>query len=308
MTVAELIKLSLAARCPLPVYLQMSRGLWRIAKRTLFPSRISSKNRPAVSAEKLREALDRMGLAKNDSVFVHSGIGNIGIIEGGCRTVYNLLTEYIDTDKGNLLFPTFSFNYGVYDYLESNPVFDVRTAPTYMGTLTQYALKLKKGVRSISPTHSVLVIGKDAEMLTADHHKDLTSFGPNSPFQKFLRLDSPKILLIGVTSDVITLVHVVEDSMAENFPIKTYTDKVYVINCIDRNAQPLSVKTRCHTPVVSLSRNISRFDRLFREKAVICREVPVGLSSIAVLDPLKFVNLLTELAYKSKTIYGNTNF
>ncbi|MFZ0034393.1 MAG: AAC(3) family N-acetyltransferase [Sedimentisphaerales bacterium] len=308
MTVAELIRLSLAARCPLPVYLQMYHGLWRIAKRTLFPPRISSKNRPVVSAQKLTETFERMGLAKNDSVFVHSGIGNIGIIEGGCRTVYNLLTEYVDTDKGNLLFPTFSFYYGVYDYLESNPVFDVRTAPTYMGTLTQYALKLKKGTRSICPTHSVLVIGKDSEILTADHHRDPTPFGPNSPFQKFLRLDNPKILLIGVTSDAITFVHVVEDSMAENFPIKTYTDKGYVINCIDHNAQPLSVKTRCHTPVVSLSRDITRFDRLFREEGVICREAPVGLSSIAILDPLKFVNLLTELAYEGKTIYGNIHF
>ena len=307
MTIRELIRFSLAARCPVSIYFEMRRGIWRIMKRNIFPAK-NYTQRPLISIDRMRKSLNKMNLSKSDTVFVHSGIGNIGVIEGGRKAVFELLAEYVTPETGNLLFPTFPFYKGVYDYLENLKVFDVRTAPSYMGTLTQYVLEKQIGIRSISPTHPVVAVGKDAEYLSKAHHKDTTPFGSNSPFQRFLQLNNPKVLLIGVSTDAATMVHNVEDVLGDKFPIKTFMDKIYEINCIDWDGSSLKVKTGCHSPVVSLSRDITRFDGIYRrEKAITC-EVPVGLSSIAILDAKKFFEVLTNLALQGKTIYGATHF
>lgn len=306
MTVAELIRLSFSKRYPLSVYLEMRRGMWRITKRTLFRhvKLSSSKQRPRISISQLRSAFDQLAIEKTDSVFIHSGIGNIGVIEGGRRAVFEILTDYIHPEQGNILFPTYPFFPSVYDYLETNPVFDVASAPSHMGSLTQYSLKTGMGTRSIHPSHSVLAIGKDAKIFTSDHHTCTTPFSSNSPFQRFLHIDNPKVILIGVSTDSITLAHAVEDMMADTFPIPLYLDKIYSIRCIGWNKQPISVQTKSHTPVLSLARDVRRFDPLFRMTGAIRKEIPIGLSKITLIDALKFCETLTALGHQGKTIYG----
>lgn len=304
MTLTQLFKLSIEGKCPLSIYWEMRRGLFRIAKRRITSKKGSQGPRPHLSMYELRKVFDKLDLSPSDSVFIHSGLGNIGVIEGGRSGVYNLLKEYIDIKKGNLLFPTFTFHPRMFDYLESNPVFDVRTAPSFMGSLTQYALKANEGIRSLHPTHSVLVIGKDAPYLATEHHLDSTPFGPNSPYQRLLNLDSFKILLLGVTTDVITYIHAVEDIMGEEFPIRTYTNKIYDITCVDRNGNDIIVSTRCHSPVLSLARDVTRFDDVFERCGVILNEECLGLSSVFLVKGDGLCEVLIQLAKSGKTVYG----
>lgn len=297
------IKYTIEARAPLPVYWEMRKGIWKVIKKRLLKNNYKIIERPKITIDKLRYSLLKVGLRKSDTVFVHSGIGNIGIFEGGRKKIFEILLDIIDIDKGNILFPTFSFFPRMIDYLESNPIFDVRSAPSYMGSLTQYALKSGMGKRSINPTHSVLCIGKDQDWLAGEHHLCKTPFCDKSPFYRYLKLKNAKILLIGVDTDAITTIHAVEDSI--NFPINVYTSKIYNINCINWFGEKIIVETRSHNPVVSLSRNTRRFDEIFREKCFIGEE-KIGLGKITLIDAKKFFDLLVELAKSGYTVYGKT--
>jgi len=304
MTLSELVTLSLEGKYPLSIYWEMRRGFLRILKRKLTSKKSLAEKRPSVSQVELKKLFDNLELSPSDSVFVHSGLGNIGVIEGGRKAVYSLLRKYIDIKKGNLLFPTLSFYPRMFDYLESNPSFDVRTAPNYMGSLSQYALKVGEGRRSIHPTHSVLAVGKDAAFLTTEHHLDSTPFGPHSPYQRLLKLKGFKILLLGVSTDVITHIHAVEDIMGEAFPIQTYTNKNYHLLCKDWNGKDINITTRCHTPVLSLARDVTRFDKTISIAGAVLKEMALGLSSIQLLCGHAFCELLIDLSKKGRTVYG----
>jgi len=297
----EYIKYTVEAKAPLPVYWEMRRGIWKVIKKRLFKKNYKLIERPKITIDQLRKSLLKVGLCTGDTVFIHSGIGNIGIFEGGRKKLFEILLDIVDINKGNILFPTFSFFPRMIDYLESNPIFDVRSAPSYMGSLTQYALKSGIGKRSINPTHSVLCIGKDQDWLAGEHHFCKTPFCDKSPFYRYLKLKNAKILLIGVSTDVITTIHAVEDNI--DFPINVYTNKIYHIKCINWFGEEIIVETRAHNPVVSLARNISRFDEIFKKKCFIGEE-QVGLGKITFIDAKKFFNLLVELAKSGYTVYG----
>ncbi len=68
-----------------------------------------------------------------------------------------------------------------------------------------------KGVRrSIHPTHSVCAIGKQAEELLENHHKDNTPCGPNSPFHLLPKVYG-YILMLGCGLKPNTSMHAVEE-------------------------------------------------------------------------------------------------
>ncbi len=304
MTLGQFVRLSLEGGYPPSILFEMRHGLGRLLRKRLATPVAPPADRPRVTRAQIRDALSQASLSPGDAVFVHSGIGNLGVIEGGRRAVFEALLEGVDPARGTLLFPEFSFHPRMFDFLESSPVFDVRSAPSYMGSLSQYALGVAGGARSIHPTHSVLAIGREAEWLTSAHAACATPFAAESPFQRFLALERPKILLIGVSTDVVTHVHAVEDRLGSDFPITVYLRKPYRIDCLDHEGRPLRVETRCHTPVLSLAREITRFDRTLREDGILTRQIPVGAGAVASLDAKRFCASLEQHARAGRTVYG----
>ena len=266
---------------------------------------LSAKSRPRIPINDLREALLKVGVTPDSNIFVHSGIGNIGIIEGGRKKVFETLLELIDIERSNILFPVFSYTPTVLKYLKSNPVFDVKKSPSYMGSLTQYALKSGMGKRSLHPTHSVLAIGRDEEWLTNTHHLDIYPFATKSPFYKHLKLKKPRILLLGVDMESVTAIHVIEDLLKRKFPVKVYLDRVFRVRCVDYNGKTFTVKTRAHTPFIHLARKTGRFWNILRLQNAISGHVKIGLSSITLIDAKKFHEILKKYAMRGITVYGD---
>ena len=262
----------------------------------------ANKLRPKISIDEVESALDELEISRGDRLIVHSGISNIGKVEGGPAGIVNRLRERV-SGSGIVLFPTFPFETTMHRYLETSPSFDVMASVSKMGAVTDVALKSAEGMRSIHPTHPVTGFGDDAKSYLEDHHRDETPFGPGSPFWR-LADSGGKILVLGVGLKNVTEVHLPEDRLGEKFPVKVYVDKRYEVPCRDWNGVELTLITRCHDPRISRIRDCNLMeDPLLSEG--IYRKIDLGNHSIGVIDFKQMDRYMQDAALSQRfTIYG----
>ncbi len=146
-------------------------------------------------------ALAQMGIQSGDHVLLHSSYRSLGAVEGGPEAVLNAFLELIGPG-GNLMLPTFNYTSPL-----PEPCYDPALTPCRTGVLCE--LGRSKGLRSLHPTHSVAVIGPDAEELTKGHLQG-RAFGPGSPIDRMARRGG-KILLLGVGQVANSTIHVGEE-------------------------------------------------------------------------------------------------
>jgi len=151
----------------------------------------------------LSKVFSNVGLVSGDNVIVHSSFRSLGPVAGGPETVVQALLDVIGPD-GNLMLPTFN-----YSHPAPTPYYDPRETPCRTGIIPEMGRKWAEAVRSLHPTHSVAVIGPDAEELTKDHLK-VRTMGIGSPIDKLAKRDG-KILLIGVGHTTNSTIHIGEE-------------------------------------------------------------------------------------------------
>ncbi|HEX2267906.1 MAG TPA: AAC(3) family N-acetyltransferase, partial [Pyrinomonadaceae bacterium] len=94
---------------------------------------------------KIREALESYGAFKADLLLVHSSLSACGSIEGGPATVIGALRSWI-TDRAALALPTHTWSYP--DATGVAPVYDYRSTPSVVGTITNHFWRQPGVVRS----------------------------------------------------------------------------------------------------------------------------------------------------------------
>ena len=139
-------------------------------------------------------------------VIVHSSLSSFGYIDGGADTVIDVLEEIL-TEQGTLMMP--SFNHG--KPYEEGDIFDISHTKTTNGIIPETFWHRKGVLRSMNPTHSFAVWGKNAERYTA-YNKDATAMGKGSPLS-FLMQDDGYCLLMGVGYGSNTFHHFVESDI-----------------------------------------------------------------------------------------------
>ena len=159
--------------------------------------------RPGPNRKLLSAEFRAIGLEAGDSVIVHSSMRKLGTVEGGADTVIDALLDAIGPG-GNLMLPTFNYTGAL-----PEPYYDLAGTPCRTGIIPETGRKRRDAVRSLHPTHSVAVIGPDAEELTRDHLK-YRAFGIGSPIDRLLQRGG-KVLLIGVDNRSNSAVHVAEE-------------------------------------------------------------------------------------------------
>lgn len=262
----------------------------------------AQQTRPIIEKETLASAFSTLGLKLGDSVMVHSGISNLGKVAGGPKSVFDLIQDTIGP-TGNVLYPVFPFGGLMYNYLRSNPSFDVIGSPSKMGAVTEYALKISaNGHRSIHPTHSILAFGNDAADFVKDHHNCQMPFADLSPYSHLVNV-SGKILLIGVGLNSTTSFHRTEDRLGGKFPVKVYADQEFLINCAGNDGREYQVRTLAHDPFISRVRDCNLVKNIFLEQGIL-QEVPVGNGIISILDARGMDQCLESLCQHGFTIYG----
>ncbi len=255
------------------------------------------ENNQIVTEQQISDVFHNVGICKGDTILVHSSLSKIGYVEGGAKTIINSFLMVLGTD-GTLAMPAFpgmGFNY---DYVKTNPVFDVKYTPSKMGIITEEFRKQPMVKRSLHPTDSVCALGKHAEFLTNTHFNQLTPYNEDSPFYKLCSLNG-KIILLGVDLNSLTNFHTLEDAVS-NFKFPVYHQTIFNTSVVDEQGKNLTMKTKVHNPAYSKKRQCNAFIKPFTD-AGLMTAFELGLAKCYMLDAFKLHQWMLD-NYQSKGI------
>lgn len=166
-----------------------------------------------LNSKEIVNDLRKLGVKKDDIIVVHSsynGLRGEEQIEGGPEAVIDALKETVS--DGTLIIPTFSYK----NVDTNNPIFDVLNTPVCIGIIPE-TMRLSKDVyRSLHPTHSLAIWGKDAEEFAKHHYKDHTPVGVSSPLSEAYRRGG-KIVMLGAPFARNTTMHAVEEMVLPEY-------------------------------------------------------------------------------------------
>lgn len=142
-------------------------------------------------------------------VTVHTSLRAVGEIEGGGQTLLDALIERFTADGGLLVIPTHTWA----NLDKAGAVtLDLAEPYTNLGVLPTLALRDGRGVRSMHPTHSVVVFGDGAEDYARRDDNTDTFASPDGCYGELYRRGG-YILLIGVGNDKNTFIHCAEEML-----------------------------------------------------------------------------------------------
>lgn len=174
-------------------------------------------NNDYIGKNDFKNALNELGVNKNDVLFIHSDIMSFGKL--ACRSRNVLFTSIIDSVKetigeaGIMIMPTFSYSFC------KNEVFDVDNTKGTVGALNEFFRKQEDTKRTVQPIFSCAVWGKNKdEFLNVS--KD--SFGKDSIFDKLYK-NNAKLIFLGADFHSCTYLHYIEQSFKVPYRyIKTF--------------------------------------------------------------------------------------
>lgn len=156
-----------------------------------------------LTVSQFADALRELGLARGDSVLLHSSFRSLAPFAGTPVDVVRAVLDVVGS-AGHVMLPTFN-----YSAVLPEPYFDVAQTPARTGAIAELGRRLPGAVRSLHPTHSVTVIGPDAARLS-DAHLCGRAFGVGSPIDR-LAQQGGKVLLLGVGHTANSTIHVAEE-------------------------------------------------------------------------------------------------
>lgn len=152
---------------------------------------------PTITKDRIANDIRKLGLKSGDIVNLHSAMKSIGYVESGAKTVLEAIIDVI-TPEGTMMVPTFFMKDSIYKTcLDKDYIFDPRVDGTILGAIPSAILRFPGVCRSIHPTHSVSAVGKHAKYITEAHHLAASTWGPDSPWDRLVKLDG-KLLHIGL--------------------------------------------------------------------------------------------------------------
>ncbi len=186
------------------------------------------------SKQDIVKNLEKLGIKKGDKLLVHASYKALGAVDGGIETVIEAFKEAVG-EEGTLMFPTFTYE----NVNGQNPVFNIKTSPSCVGMVPEVFRHGDGVVRSLHPTHSLAVWGKDKEYYVENHHQDQNCLDKNSPIMK-LKNNGGKILLVGCGLKKNTLLHGLEIALKVPYAFGVdFSDPKYHRDyiCIDENGE-----------------------------------------------------------------------
>lgn len=154
--------------------------------------------------EDLTKAIEEMGIKSDDTVFIHSSMKSIGKVDGGADTVLDAFMDYLS--EGLLILPTHTWA----RMSETHNIYDPKKEPSCVGILSNLFMTREGVLRSLHPTHSIAVFGKDGKEYIKGEEYLTTPCSPGGCYDR-LRERNAKILLLGVNHIRNTFIHSVEE-------------------------------------------------------------------------------------------------
>ena len=261
--------------------------------------------------DEILTAIRSLGITEGDRVYIASDVTGFlfrGARLCGARTATEqdyLLQGLLDRlkvlagKKGTLLIPMYSWTFckGI--------AFDVRTTPSEVGSLGNYALSHDPAFRRTwHPIYSFLVAGADRELLLKMKNED--SWGKDSPFG-YLHQNKGKMLLFDVKpSQCNTFEHYVEQCIG--VPYRYH--KEFIGDYRDENGTESRRACRMFVRDLSVISAASETNDIFYlenqvMKETECRGIGLGILDLSASFPLIAKDLLTN---NGRNIYRFENY
>ena len=267
------------------------------------------KNTIPTTISDIETGLKQLGIEQGDCILLHSSLKSVGYLTRGPN---DLLDAFINTllPSGTLIIPTYPLiGTMLKTCIDPNYIFDLNSSTSTVGAVPSSFLKYKGIHRSLHPTHSMSAIGKNAAMITKEHHIGNKTYGANSPWSKLIE-NNGKIIGVGISLAWHTIYHYVEDIMGDQFPIKVNVSENYNVKCKTKNGQLIDVVVNPLDPEIAKTRIeknpfILKYFTEICEYTAIIQYGKIGAAKTWVVDAGKFCNLLMKLASIGITIYNN---
>ena len=150
--------------------------------------------------------LENAGIKPDDTVTIHCSLRAIGKIDHGADGLIDAFCEYLH--EGLFIVPTHTWD----KVCRESPYYDVRSTVPDIGTLAEVAAFRKDGIRSLHPTHSVAVFGRDAADFARGEEKCASPAPLGSCISRLYEAKG-KVLLVGVGHERNTFLHSVDERL-----------------------------------------------------------------------------------------------
>lgn len=247
-----------------------------------------------LTKEKLFSQLEEMGAPKDRPVIVHTALRKVGQIDGGGEALLSWLVEYFTQEGGLLCIPTHTW---AYQDDKSCPTLDLLQPRTCLGMLPALALRRTDGVRSMHPTHSMMVFGAGKEAFVAGEEQVQTTTAPQGCYGKLHRMGG-KVLLIGVGQEKNTFLHCVEEML--NIPNRIgsipmeLTVRLPNGEMLPRKLYPLEAEG-----IYDVSQQFPNYEPAFRDHGCIMDGL-VGLAAAQLCDTEKMRSVMERIFLSSE--------
>ena len=190
----------------------------------------------------LKRDFEALGVKSGAIIIMHSSLSKIGWTVGGLVSVIRAIMQTI-TPEGTLVMPTFttgnsepskwqhpSVPKSWWDLIRKEmPAFEPQITPTRgIGKIVESFRNWPGVLRSNHPMSSFAAWGKNAKFII-ENHELIDDLGEGSPISRLYELDG-QILLIGVTHENNTSIHLAEYRSSFPGKRKTITGSAIMVN------------------------------------------------------------------------------
>ena len=280
------------------------RRLLRIDNNLSFSDYISKKKskikriffRKKYSKAELKNAFEKLGIRKGDSLMVHCSYSEMFNFLGTPSDVIDILINLIGIE-GTLIMPCYSV---------SPLYFDIKNSKSNAGLLSETFRNYPGVKRSLCSNFSVCGIGKRIDYYIGEHFKSDYGLDEYSPYYKFVNEANTKVIMIGLNKKPAkhTVFHCSSYSIRNQleFLSNLYENK-YISEIVDENGNHFLKEMR--------TRNNNIRNCKFNMKKIF-NKIPNEYKSFVKLSNLNLVaydslcafNIGREEGLKGRTIYS----
>ena len=208
--------------------------------------------------KELQQQLSAIGVDPTGTLMIHLSCKAIGQVNGGGDAILDALSDYMK--EGLLVLPTHTWAH----INHNNPVMDLLHTKSCVGALTELFRHRKDVQRTLHPTHSVAVLGKDATEFAAGEEKIQSPCGKDGAYYKLWERNA-QILLIGVNFTRNTYIHGIEEWDGATGALTKETVDRYVIT---REGKRLHTPQHSHCSRLS-SETFSKLEPEAEQKGIL---------------------------------------
>ncbi len=249
-----------------------------------------------LSKQDIIASLNKIGAPRDKVVIVHTSLRKIGNIEGGAEALLDALIEYFTADGGLLCIPAHTWGY---QDDKSVPTLDLCNPRSSIGTLPDIASRDSRGIRTLHPSHSMMVFGNKDKVLdfVSGEEKVETTASPDGCYGKIYKMGG-YVLLLGVGQDKNTFLHCVEEMLGVNNRIDYKKPISLTIKHLDGHIEERKLYQLYSEGILDVSMQFPNYEPAFRKHGCIVDGM-MGNAKAQLCDVVKMKDVMSLIYERS---------